>query len=99
MIGKKGYYLLKVILFFAFSRKESFSVAELSKRLGISKKVLEQVLLFLKNRGLLSSKRGPGGGYRMITDVSGITVMEIIEMTGKKPEVMTIDPQRKGNVI
>ena len=99
LIGKKGYYYLKVILFFAFSRKESFAIKELSKRLAISEKVLEQVLLSLKNKGILASKRGPQGGYRLSKDVSDLTVMDIVEMTDKKLAVLPIDPTAKKNVL
>lgn len=99
LIGKKEYYFLKVLLFFAFSKKESFPIKEISKRLDISEKVLEQVLLSLKNRGILSSKRGPRGGYRLLADVSGMTVMDILEMTGKKPGILPVDTGRKRKVI
>ena len=87
LIRRSGYYLLKAVLFFAFSKKESFSTKELSKRMGITEKVLEQVLLLLKNKGILASKRGPQGGYRLCCDVSGLTVMDILDMTGKPLDV------------
>lgn len=98
-VGKKGYYFLKVILFLAFSKKESFLIKELSKRLEISEKVLEQVLLSLKNKGILSSKRGPQGGYWLSRDVSEMTVMEIIEMTGKNFDILPIEKRRRTNVM
>ncbi|MFC1479868.1 RrF2 family transcriptional regulator [Candidatus Omnitrophota bacterium] len=99
LVNKKGYYVLKVVLFFAFSKKESFSSKELSERLEISGKVIEQVLLFLKNKGILSSKRGPQGGYRLLVDVSAMTVMDIIVMTGTNLDVLPIESSRKKKVI
>ncbi len=99
LIGKKGYYYLKVILFFAFSRKESFPIKELARRLAISGKVLEQVLLSLKNKGLLASKRGPQGGYRLSRDISHLTVMDIVEMTDRKLDILPIEPSGKKNVL
>jgi len=91
IISKQGYYLLKVVLLFAFSNKGSFSTKEISRRLEISEKILEQVLLNLKNEGLLSSKRGPNGGYTLIKDVSEMTVMDVIDLTGKKLSVIPVD--------
>ena len=99
LVTKKGYYLIKVILFFAFSKKESISIRELSERLGISDKILEQVLLSLKNRGILSSKRGPNGGYWLSSDISGLTVMDILEMSEKKLAIIPIEAEVRGKVI
>lgn len=99
MVSKKGYYFIKVILFLAFSKKGSFSIKELSERLAISEKVLEQVLLGLKNRGILSSKRGPQGGYWLSEDVDDMTLMDIVEMTGKKPEIFPGDRERATSFL
>ncbi|MDP8299018.1 MAG: Rrf2 family transcriptional regulator [Candidatus Tantalella remota] len=92
LIGKKGYYSLKVMLFFAFSGGESYSIKEVSERTGISPKVLEQILLVLKNGGLLSSKRGPNGGYRLAKDITGITVMDVMDGAGDSIGILPIEP-------
>lgn len=99
LIGKKGYYFIKVILFFAFSGKESFSIKEISGRLEISDKVLEQVLLSLKNAGFLMSKRGPRGGYWLTEDTLDFTLLDILDRTGQKMEVMHIERKERKNVI
>jgi len=99
LVSKKGYYFIKVILFFAFSKKGSFPIRELSERLDISEKILEQVLLALKNRGILSSKRGPQGGYWLSADVVDMTLMDIVGMTGKRPEIFPVDRDRKTRFI
>ncbi len=91
MIRKRVYYAIKVILFFAFCKKESFSSKELSARLSISGKVLEQVLLLLKNKGILASKRGPQGGYRLMQDVSDLSLMDIIENIGEDVDVLSAE--------
>ena len=39
-------------------------IQDISKRKKIPKKYLEQILLFLKRRGYLRSKRGVKGGYK-----------------------------------
>lgn len=99
LIGKKGYYFIKVILFFAFSGKESFSIKELSRRLEISDKVLEQVLLSLKKTGFLMSKRGPRGGYWLAGETLDLTILDILDRTGQKMEIMHIERKEKKNVI
>ena len=94
MFGKQLHYLMKVLIFFAFTEQKSLAIKEISKRLDISEKVLEQVLLLLKNKDILISKRGPGGGYRLSSSVSDMTVMDIIELTGQK---MRIFPKNDNN--
>ncbi|MGB2600547.1 MAG: Rrf2 family transcriptional regulator [Candidatus Omnitrophota bacterium] len=99
LIGKKGYYFIKVVLFFAFSNKGSFSIKEISDRLDISVKVLEQVLLSLKNEGLLASKRGPQGGYTLNSEVKELRLIDVFEMAGQKVEVLPVDVSRKDHII
>ena len=99
LIGKKGYYYLKTILFFAFSKKRSFSISEIAERLDISEKVMEQVLLSLKNAGFLVSKRGPKGGYQLVGDVSNLTVLGVLERTNQKIEIMPVGMEHKKGPI
>jgi Rrf2 family transcriptional regulator, iron-sulfur cluster assembly transcription factor len=99
LVSKKGYYFIKVILFLAFSKKGSFSIKELAERLAISEKILEQALLGLKNRGILSSKRGPQGGYWLSADVKDMTLMDILGTTGKKLEIFPGDRDRKTRFL
>jgi Rrf2 family transcriptional regulator, iron-sulfur cluster assembly transcription factor len=54
------------------------TLAEISARQKISLSYLEQLFGKLRRRQLVDSVRGPGGGYRLAKDMSGITVAEII---------------------
>ncbi|MDP8257915.1 MAG: Rrf2 family transcriptional regulator [Candidatus Aadella gelida] len=99
LIGKTGYYILKIVLFFSFGKRDSFSIKEISGRLNISEKVLEQVLLLLKNKGILTSKRGPNGGYRLLADVSESTLLDILYMSGKKLDIMPLNTETRRKVI
>lgn len=93
LISKKGYYYIKVILFFAFGKKGSYSIKEVSERLDISDKVLEQVLLSLKKADLMSSKRGPGGGYTLLEEAKDMSIIDILERTNEDLDVL---PTSKG---
>jgi len=99
VIGKKGVYVIKVMLLFTFSKEHSFSVKEISGRLGISEKVLEQVLLSLTRAKLLLSKRGPGGGYTLARDISELSIKELLGITGNYLEGMPVDQKRKKWLI
>ena len=53
---------------------------EISKRQGIPRRYLEQVLQQLVHHGILAGQRGPRGGYRLARERRRITVGEIIRI-------------------
>ncbi len=64
MLSKKTKYGLRALL--ALARKWNQGpvlIADLAKEESIPKKFLELILLELKNKGILHSKKGKGGGY------------------------------------
>jgi len=95
ILNKQGYHIIKTILFFAFSRKAQLSIKELSGRLHISEKVMEQVLLVLKKSGLLLSKRGPKGGYRLARDICDMRMKDLIDKTGQRIEIMYVENENR----
>src|SRR4051812_50098021 len=50
------------------------TLAEISARQKISLSYLEQLFGKLRRRQLVDSVRGPGGGYRLAQDMSGVTL-------------------------
>jgi Rrf2 family protein len=56
----------------------NFSIQDLARSEGIPLKFLEQILLALKNGGLLRSKRGVGGGYQLVAKPTRITLGEVV---------------------
>jgi Rrf2 family iron-sulfur cluster assembly transcriptional regulator len=59
--------------------KGPVSLAEISHRQGISLSYLEQLFAKLRSNELVSSVRGPGGGYRLSRDGSLISVAQIVD--------------------
>lgn len=55
------------------------SLAEISSRQDISLSYLEQLFARLRRRQLVSSVRGPGGGYRLGRSCESIFVAQIID--------------------
>lgn len=53
-------------------------LADISKRHKISLSYLEQLFAGLRKHGLVSSTRGPGGGYRLIQPASQIKISDIV---------------------
>ncbi len=55
-------------------------IREISEREKIPAKFLEQILLTLKNAGLLHSKMGVGGGYHLSRPASEISLGHIVRI-------------------
>ena len=76
----KGRYAVTAMLDLALrSDKGPVSLAEISGRQGISLSYLEQLFAKLRSNDLVSSVRGPGGGYRLSRDATQISVAQIID--------------------
>lgn len=76
----KGRYAVTAMLDLALRTEEGpVSLAEISQRQGISLSYLEQLFARLRSNQLVSSVRGPGGGYRLSRDGNLISVAQIID--------------------
>lgn len=79
MLSKKTKYGLKALTYLAKQETNApVQIAQISKSENISQKFLESILLSLRKRGLLGSKKGKGGGYYLIKEPSEILMTEVI---------------------
>jgi Rrf2 family transcriptional regulator, iron-sulfur cluster assembly transcription factor len=53
-------------------------VAEIAERQQISQAYLEQLFSRLRRRGLVTSQRGPGGGYRLARPAAETSVADVV---------------------
>ena len=75
----KGRYAVTAMLDLAMHTGNGpTALADIARRQGISLSYLEQLFARLRRRGLVSSVRGPGGGYNLARDGSGIHIAEVI---------------------
>lgn len=73
MVSTKGRYALRVMLDLAMQKQEEYvSLNDIAQRQKISMKYLESIVGMLNKAGLLQSRRGKDGGYRMGTQTGGI---------------------------
>lgn len=84
-LSKRGEYGLRAMIALAEPANKSdapqmMQIKEIALREGISSKFLEQILLALKNNGLLHSKMGVGGGYYLARSASEITLGQIFRV-------------------
>lgn len=66
-LGHTTKYALEALAFLirSHAREEWAQIGDIAKTCGIPRKYLEQVLLDLKIAGLVESKKGQKGGYRL----------------------------------
>lgn len=78
-LSKRGEYGMRAMIFLAAQQKsgQRVSASEIAQQENIPSKFLEQILLGLKNAGMLQSKMGVGGGYYLARPASSITIGEI----------------------
>lgn len=78
-LSKKSEYAVRAISILASHGVDnSMQAQELAQVGDIPQKFLEQILLILKRGGLVVSKRGVGGGYRIAKAPRMISVAEVI---------------------
>lgn len=76
----KGRYAVTAMLDLALHGNNGpVSLADISERQGISISYLEQLFAKLRRCELVSSVRGPGGGYQLCTEPQAISVASVID--------------------
>jgi len=81
--SKTKYALLTVLDLTMYRNTGVIKVPEISRRQGIPQKFLEQILLLLRNGGIVSSKRGARGGYFLTRAPNEISLASIVRLTEK----------------
>jgi Rrf2 family protein len=83
-LSKRGEYGLRAMMMLATpsadGRPSVLQIREISQHEQIPGKFLEQILLSLKNAGLLHSKMGVGGGYHLAKPPNEISLGQIVRI-------------------
>ena len=83
MLSKKTRYAIKALVVLGKNFGEApMQISKIASEEHIPKKFLEQILLDLRNAGLLYSKKGAGGGYGLVKDPAEIFVVQVLRLTG-----------------
>lgn len=92
----KGRYAVTAMLDLSLNSGQGpVNLSDISRRQDISLSYLEQLFAKLRKRKLVSSVRGPGGGYRLARKDSLIHVAEIIDAVSESLD--TTKCQGKGD--
>ena len=92
-ITTRGRYALRASLALAKLEKneEPVSINILSEMEDISSVFLEQIFFKLRKAGIVSSIRGPGGGFRFAQPLDKLTVKQILDAAGEELELTFCD--------
>jgi Rrf2 family iron-sulfur cluster assembly transcriptional regulator len=78
-LTSKGRYAVTAMLDLALHANQGpVTLAAISERQGISLSYLEQLFTRLRRNGLVSSTRGPGGGYLLSGDAADIAIADVV---------------------
>jgi Rrf2 family protein len=81
MISKKTKYAISAVVYLAgLEHRNPVLISEISKERKIPQKFLEAILLDLRRAGILSSKKGKGGGYYLLKSAEEINLAEILRL-------------------
>lgn len=87
-VTTKGRYALRAITNLAMAKSERpVPIKQIAGEEEISPEFLEQIFFKLKKAGIISSVRGPGGGFVMEKDPAEISVKDIFDAVGEGLEI------------
>ncbi|VAV97671.1 Iron-sulfur cluster regulator IscR [hydrothermal vent metagenome] len=91
-LSTKGRYAMVALADIALQEGDALvTLGDISKRQDISLPYLEQLFVKLRRADLVSSVRGPGGGYRLARAASEIRVSDVLAAVDE-----TVDALHKG---
>lgn len=93
-ISAKTDYAVRALLTLAAKADGPVSVEELARRQDLPKKFLEAILGDLRRGGLVTSQRGPSGGYALARPADAIHLGDVFRVVdGPLAEVHGLRPQ------
>ncbi|MDR0567664.1 MAG: Rrf2 family transcriptional regulator [Spirochaetaceae bacterium] len=90
-ITTRGRYALRASLALAQLSKDGYpvSINNLSEQEHISSVFLEQIFFKLRKAGIVSSVRGPGGGFCFAQPLDKLTIKEILDAAGEELDIIS----------
>jgi Rrf2 family iron-sulfur cluster assembly transcriptional regulator len=92
-ITTRGRYALRASLALAKLGQDGspVSINSLSEQENISSVFLEQIFFKLRKAGIVSSVRGPGGGFCFARSLDTLTIKEILDAAGEELDIVSCD--------
>lgn len=88
-LSTRSRYSVRILLELARNAgQQPLQVSEISRRQKIPAKYIEQLIRTLKSSGLISSSRGPKGGYALAMSAKQINLGHIVRIFEGQPELV-----------
>lgn len=84
MISKKSINAVELCLLLARHHGEYLSNNQISPGLGLSISYIENIIKPLKDSGIVNSMKGPGGGYKICSHFSSVSIWDVVSLFDKK---------------
>lgn len=98
-LSTKGRYAIIALTDLAIAKQDELtSLGEISKRQDISLPYLEQLFVRLRRAELVTSVRGPGGGYRLARAPETIRIADVLEAVDETVSAMHVGAGASGGV-
>ena len=96
-LSNKGRYGIRAIFDIAFHNEgKATQIKDIAERQGIPPRFLEQIFQDLKRVGMVTSKRGPKGGYALARPASEIRLGDIVRALEGPIMISTPRAERRG---
>ena len=97
-ITTRGRYALRASLVLAKlgNQGKPVSINSLSEQENISSVFLEQIFFNLRRAGIVTSIRGPGGGFCFAKNLNELTVKQILEAAGEDLDITFCDKKNEN---
>jgi len=96
-LSTKGRYAMVALVDIALSQEEGLvTLGEIARRQSISLPYLEQLFVKLRRAELVTSVRGPGGGYRLARPASEIRICDVLQAVDEKVDALYVGAGASG---
>ncbi len=96
-LSNKGRYSIQAVFDMAFhGQGDASQIKDIAERQSIPPRFLEQIFQDLKRSGLVLSKRGPRGGYRLARPVGSISLGDVVRAV-EGPVTLFAEPGKHHN--
>ena len=80
ILSQTAVYALKAVLYLAEAKgDEPVRVDQVAEALDVPRNYLSKILYSLARTGILTSTRGPRGGFRLTADASALTLSQVVD--------------------
>jgi Rrf2 family transcriptional regulator, cysteine metabolism repressor len=79
-ISRRTDYATRAVLALALAEGRALKAEELARRVVVPESFMKQILMRLRDAGVLRSERGPSGGYRLNHDPADLTMDRVVRV-------------------